>query len=201
MKKMNYFLIILIVLGGISERCTNPQGSMEVEDILRKMNNNGKEWLQIWSFNKLAESDIKLSETKNIIYDNALDESNGDNFFKIYSDSSYTSYVDIYSGTYYVDSNNLNFKFISEPESVLKLFYNDSLSILLHYGYSIVFHDVFWINENKFLVVGYEIEANKKATPIIWYFNLITKKYSSYKLTVSKEIDDTYLKTKFHPQL
>ena len=201
MKKINYFLIILIVFGANSASCTNPQDSMEVQDILRTTNKNGKEWLQIWGLKKLTENVIKLSSTKNIIYNNGLDKSDGYHLFKIYSDSSFTSYVDIYSGTYYVDSNNLNLKFISEPESVLKLFYKDSLSILLHYGYSIVFHDAIWINDNKFLVVGYEIEANKMATPIIWYFNLITKKYSTYRLMVSKEINDSYLKIKFHPHL
>jgi hypothetical protein len=201
MKKINYFLLILIVFGANSARCTNPKDSMEVEDILRTTNKNGKEWLQIWGLKKLTENDIKLSSTKNIVYSNGLDESDVDNLFKIYSDSSFTSYVDIYSGAYYIDSNNLNHKFISEPESVLKLFYKDSLSILLHFGYSIVFHDAIWINNNKFLVVGYEIEANKRATPIIWYFNLITNKYSTYRLMVSKEINDSYLKIKFHPHL
>ena len=61
MKKINYFLIILIVFGANSASCTNPQDSMEVEDILRTTNKNGKEWLQIWGLKKLTENVIKSS--------------------------------------------------------------------------------------------------------------------------------------------
>ena len=70
MKKINYFLIILIVFGANSASCTNPQDSMEVQDILRTTNKNGKEWLQIWGLKKLTENVIKLRSTKYIIYNN-----------------------------------------------------------------------------------------------------------------------------------
>ncbi len=102
------------------------------------------------------------------------------------------------SGTYYTDSTNREFKFLSEPESILKLYTKNKLSILLHYGYSIIFHDAFWIDPHKFIVLGYEIEIDKRASPKVWFFNLNTGQYSLFNLSISKKIDDMYVKNKFN---
>lgn len=190
---MKVYLIILIIVGGIAAKCTYANEPPLINAILSKLNTAGKDWLSLWGYNQLTKDDIKKTETQSIKFNNSLDNLNASELFKIYSDSNHTSYADIYSGTFYMDSSINEIKLISEPESVLKLFYKGSLNELLHYGYTIVFQDVFWINENKFIVVGYEIEENNEDTPIVWLFDLSTKQYSSYTLNVSKNINDTYL--------
>jgi hypothetical protein len=195
---MKLYLIIVISISCIAVNCNYTNEAASIKEILSKLNTSGKDWLNLWGYKQLNKDDIKKIETLSIVFSYSLDSSNVNEFFKIYSDSSHISYADIYSGSFSIDSSYNEIKFISEPESVLKLFYKGGLCELLHYGYTIVFHDVFWINESRFIIVGYEIGENNQSVPKVWFFDLNAKQYTYYALQVRKEISDTYLINKFN---
>jgi hypothetical protein len=189
---MRIYILVLFFVSISAAKCSDSNKTQYIFEILSKLNNSGKKWISLWGYKELKINDILQTDSQHITY-NISDGISSPDFFRIYSENSMQSFIDIYSGTFYIDSSKESISYLSEPESIVKLWRNDSLYTLLHYGYSIVFQDAFWINKDAFIVVGYEIGEDNIDLPKVWLFDLSTKKLSTFDLDKRNKINDDYL--------
>ncbi|KUJ61852.1 hypothetical protein AR687_09815 [Flavobacteriaceae bacterium CRH] len=131
----------------------------------------------IADFDKGLKENFKSLKKFQTVYDPIISYSESRNkFIDIYSyqlnlekkNGKYYSNIDVGQVIYLCDINNKVWERIA---------YNE---------YSKSFDDVIWINENKFLLVGYEKNESNKNAPIIYIGNI---KEKSFKIVVNSNVN------------
>lgn len=163
--------------------------------ILKRINSHYSEWLEQWHKKELSLKDLS---------DNGVFKTNVNVSIQV-SDKRFQDCspfrrrcIDIYSGSYeFVEGSN-SIVSNGEPESLIILSENNTDSILLRYGYSILFQESFWNSNDEFVVLGCQIGENSYK-PLIWVFDLRSRQYSIYSLkNVHREPNARYILKKFN---
>ncbi|TPG41689.1 hypothetical protein [Flavobacterium pectinovorum] len=127
----------------------------------------------IADFEKVEKQNVKKLEKFQQLYDPIISYSENKNKF-----------IDIYS--YQLNLEKKNEKYYSNIDVGQAIYFceiNKKLWQRIAYNeYSKYFEDVIWINENKFLLVGYEKTENDKNSPIIYVGNL---KNQSFEIIIN----------------
>jgi hypothetical protein len=189
---MRAFIIVSIAL--LCFRCSLGQ-SVSGETTVRRINKEYTKWLSQWQNGQLKETDLHIDSTYKI--QPTLSFQHSEKRFQSCSPSG-NNCIDIYSGSYDFDANSNSVDFNGEPESLIILSAENTDTILLHYGYSMVFQDLFWNSKNQFVVLGYEIANRNTNTPTIWVFDLALRVYQVYHFKGAKnDVLTNYVLSKF----
>ena len=170
------------------------QLSINIDSIIL---NKAQLWKNTWasfdSFNLTTVKKIDLNE-KSSTSENLEKYSN----FLIYSPDS-LSVIDLYSynmDLIIADEDTLVTFDIDSEASLINVETEDRNKILF-FGSSGGFDDAFWLNNNEFIIVGYqELYSEDSDTytyvPMVWYFDLIKKEISKFEGTSNNNINSNY---------
>ncbi|MRX67400.1 hypothetical protein SAMN06265349_1011085 [Flavobacterium resistens] len=127
-------------------------------------------------FENQFKEDFKSLKKFQSIYNPIISYSGGKNKF-----------IDIYSYELNLEKKNGKYYSINDVGQAIYLCdINNKIWIRIAYNeYSKYFDDVIWINENQFLLVGYEENENDKKSPIIYIGNTKAK---SFEIVINKNI-------------
>lgn len=189
--------VVMIFVAFLFQDCSdNERIFSDVKLIVDKLNADAGKWMSCWGYDTVVIDDLVQSGRQNLEWRDA--SSNGsfiDKKLRVYTKDS-ISFIDIYSGSYVLDSTSQYPELIEEPESIVKVLYRNNIGELLHYGYSAVFQDAFWLKEDAFMVVGYEMDETGASVPRIWAFDLQKHLILIYSFKPRKEMGEDYIKKK-----
>ncbi|KFF06128.1 hypothetical protein [Flavobacterium reichenbachii] len=165
--------------------------NLEVKDLKNIINKNIPEWTA--SFENFDWNDfIKVDSIAD--FENGLGENfkNLKKFQTVYDpiisySESKNNFIDIYS--YQLNLEKKNGEYYSNNDvgqAVYLCRINDKFWERIAYNeYSKNFDDILWVNENKFLLVGYKKNENDKNSPIIYIGN---QKNKSFEIVINTNL-------------